>query len=207
VTVSGSSGIALPGSSTINGTTTSGTSKYNVLIDPVGSAAGFNGRVDGLHVGDESNCNNTSNAMVGAYISIGRDVGKNATSTWPSGSPDTGLRVVAVNDATNNATQYSLRGAYVKAKNYTTGTVKGVQGLFVEAVNDGTDTAGESCAVAIGSDSSTLDYAIDMDQMATPASGELRFSNGVRLKVNTTNLIIISADQGTTNYCALSATP
>jgi len=180
LTVSGSSGIALPGSSTINGTTTSGTSKYNVLIDPIGSAAGFNGRVDGLHVGDESNCNNTSNAMVGAYISVGRDVGKNATATWPSESPDTGLRVVAVNDATNNATQYGLRGAYIKAKNYTTGTVKDLEGLFVEVVGDGTETDGEAIGIKLGTDSSTIDVGIDLT-LAVVDQADIKLHHGSTL--------------------------
>ena len=185
--------------STISGQATSGTSKYNLSIVPVGSVDAFGGSVDGVHIGNEANAKNTTNAFVGAYISAGRPAGANATAAFPAGSPDTGLRVVSVNRATNNATAYEIEGAYVKAKNYTGGVVLGVTGLRVEAVNDGTDTAGKSSVVNLSTDSSTLDYGIDMDDVATPALGEIKFSNGTMLRVNTTNLIMVSADGATTN--------
>jgi hypothetical protein len=185
--------------STLSGQATSGTSKYNLSIVPVGSVAGFAGRVDGVHIGSEANANCTTGQMVGAYVSVGRPAGANAAAAYPGGAPDTGFRSVCINKATNNATTYGIMGAFVKAKNYTTAVVKSVIGLRVEAINDGTDTAGESAVIELSTDSSVVDYGIDMDEMATPALGEIRFSNGTMLRVNTTNLIMVSADGATTN--------
>jgi len=197
LTVTGDIGIN--SGSTISGQATSGTSKYNLSIVPVGSVAGFAGRVDGVHIGSEVNANCTTGQMVGAYVSVGRPAGANAAAAYPGGAPDTGFRSVCINKATNNATTYGIMGAFVKAKNYTTAVVKSVIGLRVEAINDGTDTAGESAVIELSTDSSTVDYGIDMDEMATPALGEIRFSNGAKLMVNTTNMLFITADGSGTN--------
>lgn len=184
---------------TITGNVSSGTSKYNIQIIPDGSTASATGRTDGVHIGSEANASATNNGLVGLYASVGRTAANKASTSWTAGSPDTAIRGVVINRATNSATAYDIEGAYIKAKNYSSGTVRGVHGLRVEAVNDGTDTAGSSYGIGISSDSSTIDYGVDMNDMTTPALGEIRFSNGTMLRVNTTNLVFVSADGATTN--------
>ena len=141
---------------------TSGTSFYNWLLDPVGSIASSTiQRWELMHVGSEDNSTSTNAQLFGMYVTIGRAAGYNAAANWNGGTFDTGLRVNAQNKATNNAA-YSLRGAHVKAKNYSTGTVGQLEGLFVEAIGDGTEGNGTAIILKLGSDSSTVDIGIDM---------------------------------------------
>jgi hypothetical protein len=64
---------------------------------------------------------------------------------------DTGLDVRVINKLTNTGTN-NIQGAYIKAKNYDTGTVGGdLIGAFVEVVNNGTVT-GKTFGIKLGMD-------------------------------------------------------
>jgi hypothetical protein len=172
---------------------TSGSSLYRIFFNPDGSPeASASNRTDLLHIGDAANAYSTNWPMVGTYISVSRPVGANASSTFSGGTFDTGLRVDSLNAATNDATQYSIRGAHIKAKNYTTGTVKGVEGLFVEAIGAGTETAGNNCGIKLGSDSTTIDYGIDMNLLDTLTYADFRLSNGALIQNGDANTLTIT---------------
>jgi hypothetical protein len=172
-----------------------------------------------MHVGSEVNANSTNAALVGGYFSIGRPVA--AAANWSGGTFDTGLRSVAINRATNDAA-YGLRGAYVKAKNYTSGTIGGLEGLFIEAVGDGTEDNGEAIVLKLGTDNSTVDYGIDMD-LITADVADIRLQNGALIYNSSSSLLTITeatvdvvgaltastirSDDGmTTNYTLTAAT-
>ncbi len=96
----------------------------------------------------------------GAMFGFGRTVIASATLT------DTGLDVRAINKLVNTGAN-TLQGAYIKAKNYSTGTVGGdLIGLFVETVNDGT-VSGSTYGLKIGSDGSTITSDIILRNGAT----------------------------------------
>ena len=140
----------------------SGTSYYRWLLAPDASTASSTvARWDLFHLGSSDNSRSTNAQVIGMYIDVSRAAGYNAAANWNGGTFDTGLRVNAQNKATNNAA-YSLRGAHVKAKNYSTGTVGQLEGLFVEAIGDGTEGNGTAIILKLGSDSSTVDIGIDM---------------------------------------------
>lgn len=85
---------------------------------------------------------------------------------------DTALDIRAINKLTNTGTN-NIQGAYIKAKNYSTGTVGGdLIGAFVEVVNDGTVT-GKTIGIKIGKDTGTL-------------TADMIFSNGAYLVTLTT---------------------
>lgn len=85
----------------------------------------------------------------GVMASFGRTAIATATLT------DTSLDVRAINKLVNTGAN-TLQGAYIKAKNYSTGTVGGdLIGLFIETVQDGT-CSGSSYGLKIGCDGSTI---------------------------------------------------
>jgi hypothetical protein len=94
---------------------------------------------------------------------------------------DTAADFRIINKLTNTAANV-IQGCYVKAKNYDTGTVGSVIGLFVEAVNDGT-AAGGCFGIKIGKDSGTM-------------TADMVFSNGLYLVCLTT---AITANSTTTS--------
>lgn len=80
---------------------------------------------------------------------------------------DTALDVRAINKLTNTGTN-NIQGAYVKAKNYSTGTVGGdLVGAFIETVNDGTVT-GKTIGLKLGKDTGTM-------------TADVQFTNGLQL--------------------------
>jgi hypothetical protein len=97
---------------------------------------------------------------------------------------DTALDVRAINKLVNTGSN-TIQGAYIKAKNYSTGTVGTVKGLFVEVVNDGTATT--VLGIDIGSD-------------GTVPTADIRFSNGQYFVALTTaitpNVTTTSAPSG-----------
>ena len=77
---------------------------------------------------------------------------------------DTALDIRAINKLVNTGTN-NIQGAYIKAKNYSTGTVGGdLIGTFVEVVNDGTVT-GNTIGIKLGKDSGSM-------------TADLQFTNG-----------------------------
>lgn len=94
---------------------------------------------------------------------------------------DTGLDVRVINKLTNTAAN-TIQGAYIKAKNYSTGTVGIIKGLFVEAVNDGTATT--VLGIDIGSDN-------------TVPTADIRFSNGLYFVALATAITATSTDTTT----------
>ena len=100
----------------------------------------------------------------GIMASFGRTAIATATLT------DTGLDIRALNRLVNTGAN-TLQGAYIKAKNYSTGTVGGdLIGLFIETVQDGT-CSGSSYGLKIGSDGSTLTSDIILRNGATIDNG------------------------------------
>ncbi len=73
---------------------------------------------------------------------------------------DTAIDIRAINKLVNTGTN-NIQGAYIKAKNYDTGTVGGdLIGAFVETVNDGTVT-GKVIGLKLGKD--TGDMTADIE--------------------------------------------
>lgn len=128
-----------------------------------------------------------SNLTYGVMMSFGKT--RPAAASYSPGGFDSALEVRAINRMTNNSA-YSMRGAHIKAKNYTSGTVGGLEGLFVEAVGDGTETA--SSVLKLGTDASTIIYGIDMDLCETPTTADIRFSNGALVKNGDANTLTIT---------------
>jgi len=199
---------------TMDSDKTSGTSEYQWDYDPDCTAAGDTAlRTDGLHVGTETDSASATNPYCATYFTMERS-GPAATAAWPGGSPDHGLRVVAVNRATNNAA-YGLRGAHVKAKNYSSGTLGSLEGLFLECIGDGTENNGEGIVLKLGTDSSTVDYGIDMD-LVTADVADIRMQNGTTMLNSDANTLTITEaivdvvgqprDDGRALICAPSTT-
>jgi len=98
--------------------------------------------------------------------------GRTAIAT---GTPtDTGLDIRVINKLVNTGAN-TIQGAYIKAKNYTGGTVGIVKGLFVEVVNDGTATT--VLGIEIGSD-------------GTVPTADVKFSNGAYLVALSTAITV-----------------
>jgi len=77
---------------------------------------------------------------------------------------DTGLDIRAINKLVNTGAN-NIQGAYIKAKNYTGGTVGGdLIGQFIETVNDGTVT-GKVIGLKLGKDSGVM-------------TADIQFTNG-----------------------------
>ncbi len=85
-----------------------------------------------------------------ATYGLQADFGRTVAATGAFSGTDTSLDVRAVNYLNNSGGNYQLQGAYIKAKNYSTGTVKNLNGLVVEVANDGT-VSGTSYGIKIAS--------------------------------------------------------
>lgn len=112
-------------------------------------------------------------ATYGAMFSFGRTVAATAAFV----GTDTSLDVRCINKLANNAA-YQMQAAYIKAKNYTGGVVGNLTGLYIEAVNDGTATS--AIGLKIGSDSSTLNFAIDLSAAKT-VGGDIKLYSGATI--------------------------
>jgi hypothetical protein len=174
----------------------SGTFTENVILPGTATAKAVATRDTLLGIGDVSGTtaygfSSASNLTYGVMMSFGRT--KAAASTYSPGGFDSPLEVRYINRMTNNAA-CSGRGAHIKAKNYTSGTVGTLEGMFVEAVGDGTET--DSSVIEMGTDSSTILYGIDMDQCSTFTTADIRYANGAITKnvdantLRTTELVI-----------------
>jgi hypothetical protein len=182
--------------STIGGVATSTTSRTSINIQPVAASSRSGvSRQSLVTIGDITGTTPfgfgvTNQSSYGLMASFGRTIA--ATANW-DGNYDTGLDVRCLNKLVNDSA-YNMRGAYIKAKNYISGGVTGVvgqlDGLTVECVADGTET--ESSIVKLGSDASTVTYGIDMDDVATPATADIRFSNGALIKNGDANTLTIT---------------
>jgi len=104
----------------------------------------------------------------GIMASFGRTAIATGTPT------DTGLDIRVINKLVNTGAN-TIQGAYIKAKNYSTGTVGIVKGLFVEVVNDGTATT--VLGIEIGSD-------------GTVPTADVKFSNGAYLVALSTAITV-----------------
>jgi len=186
--------VTLTGGSTIAGVATSTTSRTSIDIQPLAATtrAGVS-RTSLVTIGDITGTTSfgfgvTNQSSYGILASFGRTIA--ATANW-DGNYDTGLDVRCLNRLTNDAA-YNMRGAYVKAKNYASGTVGQMDGLTVECVADGTET--ESSIIKMGSDASTVTFGIDMDEVATPTTADIRFSNGALIKNGDANTLTITEE-------------
>jgi hypothetical protein len=182
--------------STIAGTATSTTSRTSINIQPLAASTRSGvSRTSLVTIGDITGTTPfgfgvTNQSSYGILGSFGRTVA--ATANW-DGNYDTGLDVRCLNKLVNDSA-YNMRGAYIKAKNYISGGVTGVvgqlDGLTVECVADGTET--ESSIIKLGSDASTVTFGIDMDEVATPTTADIRFSNGGLIKNGDANTLTIT---------------
>lgn len=167
---------------------TNGTSVYRVY-ENYGTSTVISSitRTDFIHSGNEANLQSTNAPAVGEYVSIGRAVNYNAGANWSGGTLDTAARWVAINKATNDSA-YGIRGGYVKVKNYDTGTVGPLEGLFVEAVNDGTAGSLSEIVLKLGTDNTTIDYGINMD-LCTIGTADILFPQGAKVRNGTAGTI------------------
>ena len=104
----------------------------------------------------------------GLMASFGRTTVATGTQT------DTGADFRVLNKLVNTGAN-TIQGAYIKAKNYSTGTIGTVKGLFVEVVNEGTATT--VLGIEIGSD-------------RTVPTADVKFSNGQYLVALTTAITV-----------------
>jgi len=189
----------MDGGSTIVGSTATGTSKTSINIQPAAASTTASiSRQSLVTIGDITGTTPfgfgvTNQSSYGILGSFGRTIA--ATANW-DGNYDTGLDVRCLNKLVNDSA-YNMRGAYIKAKNYVgsgagavTGVVGQIDGLTVECVADGSET--ESSVLKLGSDASTVTYGIDMDEVATPATADIRFSNGALVKNGDANTLTIT---------------
>jgi len=160
----------------------SGTFTEHLYTPGTATAKAVATRVNLLVIGEASGTaaygfSSASNLTYGVMMSFGRTTP--AAATYSPGGFDSALEVRYINRLTNNAA-VSGRGAHIKAKNYTSGTVGGLEGLFVEAVGDGTESS--SVVLKLGTDASTIIYGIDMDLCETFTTADIRYSNGAITK-------------------------
>ena len=183
----------LTGGATISGLVTNGTVLSSVKIVPSASddTTGTLTRQIGLVVGEQSGTTafgfgDTTNTSYGIHASFGRTAP--ASASW-DGNRDSPLEVRMINKLTNNSA-YNMAGGHIKCKNYSTGTVGDFRGLWIEPVDDGTVT--DSSGLYISTDSSEIDNLIDMNGATTPATSDIRFSNGALIKNGSASLLTIT---------------
>jgi len=155
----------------ITGAVTTGTILNAVKITPKAAVATTSIDYHKLMtVGDETGntaygFGDVAKPTTGLMASFGRTIVATGTQQ------DTGLDVRVINKLTNTG-ENVLKGAYIKAKNYSTGTVGSLVGLEVEVVSDGTVTNG-AVGVLINADSTVLE-------------ADMQFSNAQQLVALTT---------------------
>jgi len=183
--------VTLTGGSTIAGVSTSTTSRANVTITPlaVTDRSGVSREVL-INLGDLTGTTafgfgSTNHSSYGVMGCFGRTAV--AVSTW-DGNYDTGADFRCLNRMTNDAA-YNLRGAFIKAKNYSGGVVGQMDGLTVECEDSGTTT--ESVVLKLGSSSSTVDYGIDMRDVAG-ATADVILRNGATINNSSSSLLTIT---------------
>jgi hypothetical protein len=94
---------------------------------------------------------------------------------------DTGLDIRVINKLVNTGTN-TIQGAYIKAKNYSTGTVGGdLVGQFIEVVNNGTVT-GKVIGLKLGKDDGAIPTA------------DIMFTNGLYLVASSEAITAGSTD-------------
>ena len=153
---------------------TEGTIKSKIKFSPLASAA-----ISGIDfhklfaIGDVTGTTaygfgDPTKPTTGIMASFGRTAIATGTPT------DTGLDIRVINKLVNTGAN-TIQGAYIKAKNYTGGTVGIVKGLFVEVVNDGTATT--VLGIEIGSD-------------GTVPTADVKFSNGAYLVALSTAITV-----------------
>jgi len=177
----------------IDGVSTSTTSRTSLMITPVAASSRSGvSRQSLVTIGDITGNTAfgfgvTNQSSYGLMACFGRTIA--ATANW-DGNYDTALDARMINKLVNNDA-YNMRGGYIKCKNYSGASLGKMVGLFVEAVADGTNTTSSSI-LELGSDASTVTYGIDMDQVATPSTADIRFSNGALVKNGDANTLTIT---------------
>lgn len=78
-----------------------------------------------------------------------------------------------------NDTAYSIQGMHVKCKNYSTGTVGAMSGLFVECVPEGTSSS--ASILKLGSDGSAVNNALDMSSATVTNGSDIKLSSGLTI--------------------------
>jgi hypothetical protein len=148
-------GTIIQGLQVITPDSTSGTILSKVYVAPDASATTTSINYHKLFaVGDVTGTTaygfgDPTKPTTGIMGSFGRTAIATATIT------DTGLDIRAINKLVNTGAN-NLQGAYIKAKNYTGGTVGGdLIGQFIETVNDGTVT-GKVIGLKLGKDSGAI---------------------------------------------------
>lgn len=132
----------------------------------------------------------------GVMASFGRTA--IATGSWTG--TDTAMDIRAINTLVNNAA-YQMQGAYIKAKNYTGGTVGSMKGLYVETDNSGTattvyglelSTPGSAITDMIKMTGAKAAYGIDMNG-GTLSTADIRLMNGEVISNSTDGTISFGA--------------
>jgi hypothetical protein len=158
-------GTIIQGLQVMNPDVASGTIKSKVYFAPAASAA-----IAGINyhklfaIGDVTGTTaygfgDPTKPTTGFMACFGRTVIASEAIT------DTAIDGRAINRLVNTGAN-TLQAGYFKAKNYSTGTVGTIKGLFVEAVNEGT---------------ATLVLGIDIGSDGTVPNADIRFTNGAYL--------------------------
>jgi hypothetical protein len=169
-----------------------GTTKSDIKFLPDASVAttGVNSHKL-VTIGDETGTTpygfgDVTKPTTGIMASLGRTAVATSTQT------DTGLDVRVLNKVTNTGANV-LQGAYIKAKNYSTGTVGSLVGLNVEVVSDGTVTNG-AVGIKLGSDGTVLEQDIVF------ANGLGFFASALAITANSTATALAAGSIGITSH-------
>lgn len=170
----------------------SGTIKSNIKLTPDASVATTGVNYHKLiTIGDETGTTpygfgDVTKPTTGLMASFGR------TTVATSTQQDTGIDVRVINKVTNTG-ENVLKGAYIKAKNYSTGTVGSLVGLEIEVASEGTVTNG-AIGIKLNSDGSVLEQDIVF------ANGLGFFASALAITANTTTTSLAAGSIGITSH-------
>lgn len=174
-----------------NNAVVTGTTKSAIKFTPNASTAttgiNYHKLID---IGDETGTTaygfgDVTKPTTGLMASFGRTTVATSTQT------DTGADVRVLNKVVNTAANVLL-GLYVKAKNYSTGTVGSLIGLKVEVVSDGTVTNG-AIGIDIESDNTVLEQDIKL------SNGLAIFASALAITANSTATTLPAGSIGITS--------
>lgn len=170
----------------------SGTTKSDLKLTPDASVATTGVNYHKLiTIGDETGTTPTgfgdvTKPTTGIMASFGRTAVATSTQT------DTGLDVRVLNKVVNTG-ENVLQGAYIKAKNYSTGTVGALRGLKVEVASEGTVTNG-AVGIELASDGTILEEDIKF------ANGLGIFASALAITANSTATTLAAGTIGITSH-------
>lgn len=139
-------------------------------------------------------------ATYGVMASFGRT----AAATGAFNGTDTSLDVRAINALNNSGGAYDMQGAYIKAKNYSGGTMRNLKGLAIEVANDGTLT-GTSYGLKIADAGVTpITADIQLSSLAEVKTGALANPDSSNVTCAKEGSLYLSTNDGSLWRCTVA---